>query len=469
MWTLCFKVLDDIKGSVRNAAAELSRVLIGILIRTLEADSTSSTDSRKMLENVLPFLFSHSGLESSAQEVQASSLHTLLEIIKKAKAITLRPFIPGLVENILGLLTGLESAAVNYVYLNAAKYNIKEHEIDSIRLSSIRNGPLMEGIERCLDGLDEGSMAELSVKLLSAMKAAVGVPSKVCGIGSLKLLHSYLPFRQVGCALVLVSLSTRRLILFRPHADTFLKAIPKYLSDRNDTVLQSYAASLGYVARGASDGALLKVSGTAKGLYFDSDDDKSRLTAGEIVRAVAKHSTDRFTALASEFLPFVFLARHDENAGVKRLFEEVWNDNTGGPRAATLYLDEIVTLVLRHLSSPRWIVKHAAALAIASATEALSASQGRISEAEARMLWPALKQALADKTWEGKEKVLDGLVTFAQKAPTGSLGLDGEIAKVRPMGDGSCECVCRWAQATRVCSNRGWGWWWWWCLRPSET
>lgn len=179
MWTASFKVLDDIKGSVRKAAAELSRVLIGILVRTLEADNTSAAESKRILENVLSFLFSHAGLESAAEEVQRSSLYTLLEIIKKAKPKALRPFIPGLIENILELLTRLESAAVNYVYLNAAKYKTDEHEIDKHRLQSIRSGPLMEGIERCLDSLDEASMAELSSRLRNAMKAAVGVPSKV--------------------------------------------------------------------------------------------------------------------------------------------------------------------------------------------------------------------------------------------------------------------------------------------------
>lgn len=197
LWTLCSKVLDDIKGSVRGAAAELSRVLTGIVLRTLEANSTSSANAGRMLESVIPFLFSPSGLESSAEEVQASSLNTLLEITKKANAKTLRPFVPDLIENLLGLLTSLESSAINYIYLNASKYNLEESEIDSKRLSSVRSSPLMDAIKRCLDALDDESMPKLSVKLQSAMRAAVGVPSKVRFVKPI-LLFQMLTYELLG-------------------------------------------------------------------------------------------------------------------------------------------------------------------------------------------------------------------------------------------------------------------------------
>lgn len=172
-------MLDDIKGSVRQAAANLSRVLTGLVLRTLEADTASSSNANKMLESVIPFIFSPSGLESSAEAVQASSLKTLLEIVKKAKVTTLRPFVPDLVENLLGLFTSLESAVVNYLYLNASKYNIEEIEIDSARLQGVRNSPLMEAIDRCLEALDDETMSKLSTKLQDSMRAAVGMPSKV--------------------------------------------------------------------------------------------------------------------------------------------------------------------------------------------------------------------------------------------------------------------------------------------------
>jgi proteasome component ECM29 len=93
IWTQCFKVLDDIKESVRAAAASLARSLTGVLTRSLEADHSATKNASAMLKHVLPFLLSPSGMESSAQEVQMFAVRTLLEIIKKASGATLRPFI----------------------------------------------------------------------------------------------------------------------------------------------------------------------------------------------------------------------------------------------------------------------------------------------------------------------------------------------------------------------------------------
>ncbi|KAI7632449.1 ARM repeat-containing protein, partial [Hortaea werneckii] len=169
IWTQCFKVLDDIKESVRAAAASLARVLTGVLTRALEADHSSTKNAAAMLKHVLPFILSPSGMESGAQEVQAFAVHTLLEIVKKSSGGTLRPFIPELVERLIGCLSTFEPEAVNYLHLNASKYNLTEQKIDDMRLSSVRSSPLMEAIERCLDLLDDETMQTLQPRLESAM------------------------------------------------------------------------------------------------------------------------------------------------------------------------------------------------------------------------------------------------------------------------------------------------------------
>lgn len=260
IWSQCFKVLDDIKESVRAAAASLARTLTGVLTRALEADHSSTKNASAMLKHVLPFLLSPSGMESSAKDTQTFSVVTLLEIIKKANGATIRPFIPELVERLIGLLSSLEPEAVNYIHLNASKYNLTEQKIDDMRLSSVRSSPLMEAIERCLDLLDDDAMRLLQPKLESAMKNAVGLPSKV------------------GASRVLVSLSTRQMVKFKPYADDALRLIEKLVIDRNDTVASSYAAAAGYVARGASDKQILRLISFAKKLYFESEGDRESVT-----------------------------------------------------------------------------------------------------------------------------------------------------------------------------------------------
>lgn len=382
---------------MRAAAASLARVLTGILTRSLEAGDSSIKTADAMLSRVLPFLFSGSGLESSAEEVRLFAVSTLLQIVKKSNAKTLNPHVPELVERLLGLLSSLEPEAVNYIHLNASKYNLTEQKIDDMRLQSVRSSPLTESIERCLDLADADTMKALVPRIEAAMKTAVGLPSKV------------------GCSRILVTLSTRHNFLFKPHADGFLKTIQKYVHDRNDTVSSSYAAAAGYVARLASDKQLLATIAFCQKLYFESEDDKSRLTSGDIVLSISKNAADRFTSLSSELLPFTFLGKHDSNAQVAKLFEDTWSDNVAGSRAVLLYLKEIISLSEKYLESQKWVLKHAAAKTIADAVLFITTGSETITKSNAETIWPSLDKAMSGKTWDGKEIVLEAFVRFVER------------------------------------------------------
>ncbi|KZF26885.1 major component of the proteasome [Xylona heveae TC161] len=409
IWGFCFKVLDDIKETVRVAAMALARVLTSITVRSLEAGESGSTKAGAILAEVIPFLLSQ--LEASAQEVQLFALDTLLQIVKKSSSRVLKPFIPGLLERLLGLLSILEPQAINYLHLNASKYNLTEQKIDDMRLASIRGSPMMEAIERCLDLLDEESMNIFVPRLEAAMKAAVGLPSRV------------------GCSRVLVSLSTRRSYLFRPYADRLLQLVQKIIFDRNDTVSTSYAAASGYLARIATDKQILKLEEFAQNLYFSSDtdclsDQRYRIIAGDTILAVSKTATDRVASLAASFLPFIFVAKHNPASEVKASFENAWEQLAGGRRAVALYLKEIIQLATTHLDSTQHALKHASAFAVATSVSNLGET---ISLSDCGTIWPALEKALGGKSWKGKEAVLEAFVKFVRKSRAFWKG-NGQIA-----------------------------------------
>lgn len=401
IWTVAFKVCDDIKESVRTAAMSLARVLTGILTRGLEAGDSLAKSADKMLKQVLPFLLGPSGLESGAPEVQDFSRRTILEIIKKSNGKTLRPFVPELVGRLLALLSSIEPEMINYVHMNAEKYGVTAEQLDDARLKHIRGSKMLESIERCLDFLDEHSMAKFQPHLENAIRTVIGLPSKV------------------GCSRVLVSLSTRHSFLFKPYADVFLPLTRKQVFDRNDTISSSYATACGYLARLASDQALLDLLGHCRKLYFDSDDDRHRVIAGDIVYAISKHATDRFNSIAAEALPLTFIAKHDTYEKARVLFDDTWTENVGGSRAVLLYLEEIVDLATQYLESARWSIKHTSAFTIA---DVVTSSGSSIGEANAKIIWPALEKALAGKTWDGKERVLKAFVLFARNSPLLSSG-----------------------------------------------
>lgn len=395
IWSVSFKVLDDIKETVRAAAMRLCKVLTNLLILSLEVGDADSKRSQTLLEHALPFLLSPAGLESSAQEVQAYSISTLLQIIKKSPSKGIRNFAPQIFEKLLGSLSSLEPQAVNYVHLNADKYGMTGQEIDNMRLSSMRVSPVMEAIERTVESLDEASMKPTSNKLEDVLRSAVGLPSKV------------------GCSRVLVALSTRQNILFRPYADRFVQLLRKSVLDRNDTVSTSYSTALGYLMRLATDKQVLQTIEFSKSLYFSSDEQSHRTISGEILYSMSKLSSDRFTTFAQVLLPFVFVAKHDAEEQTKELFDKTWKDNVGGSRAVTLYLQEILELVSSHLDSPRWVVKHTSAVAVA---DIVSSFDGVIDVQRAESIWPVLERAMAGKTWEGKEVVLNAFVKFVERA-----------------------------------------------------
>lgn len=375
----------------------LARVLVGILTRGLEAGDSSSRSASTMLKNVLPFLLSPSGLESPAQDVQAFSLSTLLQIIKKSNKNILRPFIPELIGRLVLLLSSLEPEGIEYIRLRADQYGVTEQQIDDARLSGVRGSPMLEAIERCLDFLDEPSMQELRGPLEHAITTGLGLPSRV------------------GGSRVLVSLSTKNNFIFRPHANHFLRLARKQVLDRNDTISASYSVSCGYLSRLASDEEILKLIGYCRKLYFDSDDERHRLIAGEILFAISKYATDRFNALAAEILPLVFLAKHDSYERAKTVFQDTWNETIGGSRTVLLYIQEIIQMALQHLDSPKWSLKHTAALTIA---DSINAMGDEIRDTTARIIWPGIEKAVDGKTWEGKEKTIQALVKFARARNT---------------------------------------------------
>lgn len=367
-------------------------------MRSLEAGDSASTKAETQLKHVLPFLLSTSGLESSAAEVQGFALDTLLQIIKKSGGKTLRPFIPELVERMIGLLSTLEPQAVNYLHLNASKYNLTEQKIDDMRLASVRGSPLIEAIERCLDLMDETTMKEVAASVQNSIRTSVGLPSKV------------------GCSRVLVTLSTRHNFLFRPYADESLKVLRAHIRDRNETVSSSYAGAIGYVSRLASEKSLLNIIQFCRRLYFESDGDKPRLTAGDIILAISKHATDRFSSIHAEVLPFVFVAKHDSDVNVKELFSKTWEDSVGGSRTVILYLDEIAQLAHTYLDSRNWVLKHGAARAIAGAATTIAGSSNEVVRQHAPLVWQVLEPALKGQSWDGKEDVLKAFVVFVEKS-----------------------------------------------------
>ena len=400
IWSVAFKVLDDIKETVRVAAMALCRTLTNLLIRNLEVGEGTTKRAIRLLEHAMPFLLRQ--LESGApKEVQEYAIITLLQVVKKCPSKALRPFVPVVLETLVNSLSSLEHESINYLHLNAEKYGLTVEKLDKMRVSSMNSSPITEAIERCLESLDS-STEEVDKFTKDAMNRLEGTFKTVIGLPS-----------KIGLSRVLVTLAVRHSILFRPYADRFVQLVRKNILDRNETVSVAYSMSLAYLMRLASDKQVMETMLYAKALYFASEESSHRIVSAEIVHAISKVSNDVFMRFAKAFLPFSFIGKQDDLEDVKSRCDQAWKENVGGSGAVALYLSEIVDLISSNISSTHWAIKQACSLAVADLITTMQ-NQGQYSTAQAGAIWPVLEAALAVKTWDGKEKVIATFPKFVK-------------------------------------------------------
>ncbi|KAK4132788.1 ARM repeat-containing protein [Trichocladium antarcticum] len=414
IWTAALKVLDDVKATVRNAALHLCIALSTTLVRQLE-ESGSTNTAMAMMNEALPFLLSDKGIESSAEDVKIFATITVMKIAKSG-GTALKPYIPTMIPHLLGLLSTIEPEAINYHYQRAGSDN--REKIDKLRSSMVSQSPIAEAIENILRNVDEPVMRDFAPRLQESIKTALGMPTKI------------------GCSRVLATLATRHPLTFAPYSTRFLSLMSTQTLDRNDEVSQSYARAAAYIIRVAPDADKQVFAARLTSLYLASESESRREKIADAVLALSKISPDHFNALETALLPFAFLARHDTHEYVAKAAREVWDKHAGSSgRAAVRYLAEIVALVEQCLGTAQWALKHAGALAVAGLVTAVVdvGKNGGGAGGDLRVVWPAYERALALKTFEGKEALLDVLPGFVEASKglwNGELGLGEKLKKI---------------------------------------
>ena len=404
IWTAAFKVVDDIKETVRVAALALCRTLVNLLIRNLEVGDGMSRRAGIMLDHAFDFLLKQFSAGGS-QEVQMYAVSSLLEIVNKCPLKALRKYAPSLLENLIISLSSLEHESVNYLHLNADKYGLTADKLDGMRVTGVNASPVTQSIERCLEALDATEETEDSTKYIqeamkkleSAFRESIGLPSRV------------------GLSRVFVTLVVRHRLMFQPYVDRFVRLIRKNVVDRNTTISISFATALAYLMRIASEQQVRETAKYLQGLYFDSDQSSNRALAGEVVQAFSKVANDVFMRFATDLVPLVWVGRSDTDTEIQSRFVATWQDNLGGSRSIILYLQEIIQLINTNIKSARWSTRHACCLAVAELIESLDANE-QLSQTQAGLIWPVLQEALAGKTWDGKQKVITAFSQFVRKA-----------------------------------------------------
>ncbi|KAM8773100.1 proteasome adapter and scaffold protein ECM29 [Acanthopagrus schlegelii] len=396
IWETLFRVLDDIKESVRKAADLTLKTLSKVCTRMCE--STGSAAQRTVAV-MLPTLL-EKGIVSNVSEVRSLSIQTLVKISKTAGA-RLKPHASRLIPALLEALSTLEPQVLNYLSLRATEQ--EKSAMDAARLSAAKSSPMMETINMCLQHLDVSVLGELVPRLCELLKSGVGLGTKG------------------GCASVIVSLTVQCPQDLTPYSGKLMSALLSGIHDRSTVVQKQYAFALGHLVRTAKDSSVEKLLLKLNSWYLEKEEPVYKSSCALTVHAISHYSPDVLKGHAGVALPLAFLGMHqapgpDEEKGESHdatLWGEVWQENVPGSFGGIrLYMTELIALTQTALQSQSWKMKAQGAAAMATVAKEQT---GSLVAPHLGMVLMALMQGLSGRTWAGKEELLKAIGSVVSK------------------------------------------------------
>ena len=398
LWTDLFRVMDDIKESVRVAAGKTAQALSRVSIKMTDHSTSGSSKSGEAVKAILPALLER-GLASSVVEVRSVSLATIMKVTRSA-GVLLAPHLHVLIPALLEAGGEMEASQLNYLSTRLGGEEVQER-LDTARMSASKSSATMECVNFVLQYVDTGVLAQLVPRLVDIIKSNPSIVSKA------------------GAAHVVTSLTSQCPLDLQAFTGKLLSAFLAGLSDRNPAVRMTYAGCIGHLVRTAKDSSREKLFTKLRNSYMDKQDETSRAAVAFTYQAVTRHNPDVMKSFASSSLPIAFLAMHQEKTAttteILEVWEEVWLEGTPGTEAGIrLYLTEIMELLPLALTSQQWPVKAQAARAMGTVATKLAANIQP--DTQARLV-TLLLSGLEGRTWAGKEELIKSLADIVKAAP----------------------------------------------------
>ncbi|KAI3353260.1 hypothetical protein L3Q82_019800, partial [Scortum barcoo] len=396
IWETLFRVLDDIKESVRKAADLTLKTLSKVCTRMCESTGSAA---QRTVAILLPTLL-EKGIVSNVSEVRSLSIQTLVKISKTAGA-RLKPHASRLIPALLEALSTLEPQVLNYLSLRATEQ--EKSAMDAARLSAAKSSPMMETINMCLQHLDVSVLGELVPRLCELLKSGVGLGTKG------------------GCASVIVSLTVQCPQDLTPYSGKLMSALLNGIHDRSTVVQKAFAFALGHLVRSAKDSSVEKLLLKLNSWYLEKEEPVYKSSCALTVHAISHYSPDVLKGHAGVALPLAFLGMHqapgpDEEKGESHdatLWSEVWQENVPGSFGGIrLYMTELIAITQKALQSQSWKMKAQGAAAMATVAKEQT---GSLVAPHLGMVLTALMQGLSGRTWAGKEELLKAIGSVVSK------------------------------------------------------
>lgn len=305
--------------------------------------------------------------------------------------------------------------SVDYLTFHTERYEISQEQLENTRLTATKNSPMMEAIERVVDQVDSTVLETLVPRLNTLIRKGVGLPTKA------------------GCARFVYLLAQKVPQDLKPHADSILKALTSGIHDRSPVTRKAFASAIGHISKLASDEALRRLIEQVHKMYIEGEDEETRSISGLTILEISRQAPDRLKNYHSVILPIAYLGTRDDTDSIKKVWEEVWEENTAGSSGALrLYNSEMMDVMEKLMEkTPSWGLKKQVAGCLEGMAKGLkSGFEGRVGRAVR-----ILGNALSGRTWEGKEVVVNALGTVVVEGKgyfetEEGRGVVGEVVKI---------------------------------------
>eukprot|EP00953_Heterococcus_sp_UTEX-ZZ885_P034922 18063-Heterococcus_DN1.PRE.3 len=466
-------------GSSSSARARNAAKVAAVSPQALE-------ESAAAVGELVPWLLDV-GIMSKCTPVQALSLQTLQRVVSVAHSDALRPHLATLIASLVEGLSALEPQALQYMQFHAEKqYGVSGDQMERLRLSAARGGPLQEALDRCCRHLDEVAAAELMPRLLGLLRIGVGLATRSAAAcvtpneirtSARRLLptltNAALSERSgavrgaYASALAGVSrLAPQALIapLALKLCELFKAADPDLDSNRRaaaasllkDLALRAGAA-MGGVGSNVSAAITTRLTLNTSTLMFDNNIQHSPnsiyrqwscpvvgATSIKYVSIAAVASPHKFYDLQYSVallltLPLAFVARHDPDTATAEAFTAIWDEGLSQLQTSSatptpvrntrdvcrILLPAITAQCVAVLSG---VSRGGRASGAAAASALASALGSELATSEhGTVLLRAVMDAIPGRAWESKDALLEAVaaVAAACKGQGVSLSLAG--------------------------------------------
>lgn len=395
LWTMGFRIMDDIKESVREVGTKFMNVLAKLLARSIDSSKgTSKEKTAATLNIILPFLLGTKGLESDAEDVRKFSLTTLLDLVKNT-GDSLKSFAPQMVYNLSILFSSVEPQVINFLALNSKNYNLDSNVIDSHRRNAVTSSPIFEAIDKLVTMCDDSQVESMVDYASKSVKKSVGLPSKV------------------AASHVIILLIKRFGLDMKPYSGKLLKVCMNMFEDRNEAISLSYAQTFGYLNKVSAMDKSAKYAKKLSERYFNPTKDNSKKIVGYAIESILKYAPSQFEGIASSFMPLIFIASNDIDGANAKIFESIWTEASAtGSGTIKLYLREILDILSSNINSNDFNMRRTCGKAISIICSNVDTT---IDSKDVKSILDTTIESLSGRSWDGKELLFEALIESAIK------------------------------------------------------